>query len=325
MLKSCKGLLNRHAYKNPAVLRTRSLKAILWVLRWVFILALCYLFLFPVWYMFSTAFQDPASVNDPSVIFIPKTLSLTSIREMIDMLNYWRSAFLTLSIAVTGTLASLVSCSMVAYGFARFKFKGQNVLFALVILTLVIPPQTILPSMVLNFQFFDFGGLLSLLPGDMKSINLMDTIWTFLLPALFATGLRSGLFIFIFRQFFQGLPKDLEEAARIDGCSALRTYVRIIVPLAVPAFITVALFSFIWHWNDLYSSTMYFTSDVRPLMPLLNDLDQLLKRTDLSIDSYTARTYKSAAVLLTILPPLVLYLFTQKYFTESIERSGIVG
>lgn len=178
--------------------------------------------------------------------------------------------------------------------------------------------------MMLNFQFFDFGGLLSLLPGG-GSINLLNTVWTFVLPSLFATGLRSGVYIFIFRQFFLGLPKELEEAARIDGCGAVGTYVKIIVPLAVPAFITVTLFSFIWHWNDLYSASMFFTDDVKPLMPLLNTLDQLLERSSVGSSAYVARTYKASAPLLTILPPLVLYIFTQKYFTESIERSGIVG
>lgn len=274
--------------------------------------------------MVCTAFQDPTSVNDPSVILFPKKWSLESVKEMIEVLRYWDSAWLTLIIAVTSTLASLVSCSLVGYGLSRYKFKGQNLIFMLVVLTIIVPPQTILPSKLLNFQFFDFGGLLSLIPGK-PSVNLLNTVWTFVLPSLFATGLRSGLFIYIFKQFFSGLPKELEEAARIDGCSAMQTYVRIIIPLAVPAFITVTLFSFIWHWNDLYSSSMFFTNDVKPLMPLLNSLDTLLERSSIGSSAYVARTYKASATLLTILPPLILYIFTQKYFTESIERSGIVG
>ena len=314
----------RHSLRNGKVVRDRLIGALVWILRWVFILALSYLFVYPLLFLLSTAIMDPASVNDPSVILVPKVFSLASIKEMIELLSYWDSALLTLSIAVFSTLAALVSCSMVGYGFSRFEFKGKSILFILVVLTIIVPPQTILPSMVLNFQFFDFGGILSILPGEASSVNLLNTVWTFVLPSMFATGLRSGVFIFIFRQFFLGLPKDLEEAARIDGCGAIRTYVQIIIPLTVPAFITVALFSFIWHWNDLYSSIMYFTSDVRPLMPILNDLDTLLKNAG-TVATYAARTYKAAAALLTIIPPLVLYLFTQKYFTESIERSGIVG
>ncbi len=299
----------------------KTTRAIVWILRWVFILALSYLFVYPIIFMLSTSLQTPESVNDPSVIMVPKEVSLESITKMAELLNYWDSALLTLSIAVFSTLAALVSCSMVGYGLSRFEFKGKNILFMLVVLTIIVPPQTILPTMTLNFQFFDFGGILA--PFGVH-INLVNTIWTFVLPSMFATGLRAGVFIFIFRQFFLGLPKDLEEAARIDGCGAFRTYVQIITPLTIPAFITVMLFSFIWHWNDVYSSTMYFTTNVKPLMALLRDLSTILQR-GAGVSAYAARTYNAAALLLTVLPPLILYIFTQKHFTEGIERTGIVG
>ncbi|MBQ9964445.1 MAG: carbohydrate ABC transporter permease [Clostridia bacterium] len=325
MFDRYKSMIKHRSYKNPQVVRDKILSSVLWICRWVFILALCYLFLFPMFFLISTSLQDPSSVNDPSVIFIPKLISLDSIKEMISILNYWDSALLTLEIAVFSTLASLVSCSLVGYGFSRFNFKFKNVFFVLVILTIIVPRQVILPSLALNFQFFDFGGVLSLLPEGSDSINLVNTVWTFVLPSLFSTGLRSGVFIFIFRQFFLGLPKDLEEAARIDGCGAIRTYVRIIAPLAVPAFVTVALFSFVWHWNDLYSSSMFFSSEIKPLMPLLDNLSVLIDRADIGTTAYSARTYMASAPLLAVLPPLILYIFTQRFFTESIERSGIVG
>ncbi len=317
-----KKILKNNPHLEGGIILNKTTKGAVWLLRWVFMLAVSYLFIYPVIFMVSTGFQTPESINDPSVIMIPKELSLESIKGMGKMLNYWESAGLTFTIAFFSTLAALVSCSLVGYGLSRFNFKGKGLLFALVVLTIIVPPQTILPTMSLNFQFFDFGGILTLL--GIKPLNLMNTVWTFILPSAFATGIRSGVFIFIFRQFFIGLPKDLEEAARIDGCGAIRTYVQIIVPLAVPAFITVMLFSFIWHWNDLYSSSMYFTSDVKPLMALLQDLDVIMQR-GAGVSAYAARTYKAAALLLTVLPPLILYLFTQKHFTESIERTGIVG
>lgn len=315
----------KRSFKNPQVLRSRTVSVISWVLRWLFMIGLCYLFLFPLLFLLATSFQDPSSVNDPSIIWIPKKLSLMSINETIAIMDYWRSAGLTLLLAVSSTLCTLISCSLVGYGFARYKFWGKNILFGLVVLMIIIPPQTILPSMALNYQFFDFGGILSLLPGDKKFVNLLNTPWTFILPSFFATGLRSGLFIFIFRQFFLGMSKSLEEAARIDGCGALQTYIRIIVPMAVPAFVTVTLFSFTWHWNDLYSSAMYFTSDIRPLIPNLSNLKVLLSMANVGVTGYAARTYMAAAPLLTILPPLILYILTQRYFTESIERTGLVG
>ncbi len=324
MFARTKEMAKRGALKNPLVIRDRIIKCVSGVSRWLLMLALCYLFLFPVFFLISTSLQDPSSVNDPSVVFIPKKLSLESIMEMVDVLHYWDSALLTLEIAVFSTLASLVSCSMVGYGFSRFKFRFKNLFFILVILTIIVPRQVILPNLALNFQFFDFGGILSLVSQD-SSINLMNTVWTFVLPSLFATGLRSGIFVFIFRQFFLGLPKDLEEAARIDGCGGIRTFVQIIAPLAVPAFVTVSLFSFVWHWNDLYSSSMFFTTEIKPLMPLLDNLSVLIERAEIGTNAYVARTYMASAPLLAMLPPLVLYILTQRFFTESIERSGIVG
>ena len=308
---------------DPQVLRNKTVSMVVWILQWLFIIGLSYLFLFPIIFLITTSLQDPASVNDPSIIWIPKKLSLVSLKETIIILDYWRSAGLTIFVSVISTLCTLLSCSLVGYGFARFKFPGKNLLFMLVVLTIILPPQTILPSMTLNFNYFHFGGILSLIPGK-PTINLLDTPFTFVLPSLFASGLRGGLFIFIFRQFFWGIPKALEEAARIDGCSAFNTFIRIIVPIAVPVFITVTLFSFVWHWNDLYSATMYFT-DVRLLTPNLNNLDRLLATSTVDVKGYAARTYMAAAPLLVILPPLILYIFTQRYFTESIERTGIVG
>ena len=324
MFGRTKEMAKRGALKNPLVIRDRVVKAVSGISRWMLMIGLCYLFLFPVFFLISTSLQDPSSVNDPSVVFIPKKLSLESILEMVDVLHYWDSALLTLEIAVFSTLASLVSCSMVGYGFSRFKFRGKNLFFILVILTIIVPRQVILPNLALNFQFFDFGGILSLVSSN-SSINLMNTVWTFVLPSLFATGLRSGIFIFIFRQFFLGLPKDLEEAARIDGCGGIRTFVQIIAPLAVPAFVTVSLFSFVWHWNDLYSSSMFFTTEIKPLMPLLDNLSVLIERAEIGTNAYVARTYMASAPLLAMLPPLLLYIVTQRFFTESIERSGIVG
>lgn len=326
MFESEKRFFQKKLYKNPLILKDRSVGLAVGILKLVFIIGLCYLFLFPIFYMSSTALQGPEAANDPSVIWIPKAISLVSIKGVIDVLDYWKSIGLTATIAIGSTIASVISCSLVGYGFARFDFKEKKFAFALVLLTIIVPPQTILMSTYINYRFFDFSGLLSIFSGT--SINLLNTPWTFILPSLFASGLRSGLFIFVFIQSFKGLPKDLEEAAAIDGCGPLPTYFKIMVPLAVPAFITVILFSFIWHWNDLYSSAMYFNEELRPITVRLSELSTLLQNAQIysqDMSPFEIRSYMQAGALLTVLPPLVLYIFTQKYFTESIERTGIVG
>lgn len=321
--ESGKGLFTE---RNAYLIKNSSVRIVLKVLRALFLFGLCYLFLFPLFYMLSTAMQSPESAADPSVIWLPRELSFNSIQTAVRFLNYWSSMALTGSVAVFSTLGTLLSCSLVGYSLARFKYPGRNLTFALVLLTIIVPPQTLIMSSYVNFRFFDFGGILSLFGG--KYINLINTQWTFILPSLFASGLRAGIFIFIFRQFFSGMPKDLEEAAKIDGCGVLKTFLRIIVPLAVPAFITVCLFSFIWHWNEYYSSSMYFTEgSMRFLSVQLRDLSESLKQGGLVSGGSPLhiRTYLQAGAFMTVLPPLILYVFTQRYFTESIERTGIVG
>lgn len=306
---------------------------ILWkVFRFFLLLGICYIFLFPVLYMISIAVRGPDTVNDPSIVWIPREISLSSIKTATEILEYPRAITATLILSVGGTIGSLISCSLVGYGFARFNFKEKGFLFALVILTIIVPPQTTIISSFINYRNFDFFGITKLLhliiPDIPSSISLVNTVWTFILPAFFASGLRAGLFIFIFRQFFAGMPKDLEEAAWIDGCGTFRTFVQVMLPLAKSAFITVLLFSFVWHWNDYVQSSMYFNAN-QPISVMLNQMQSLLQDAKI-FDVVTntpdeIRTYLQAGCLLTILPPLILYIFTQRLFTESIERTGIVG
>ncbi len=319
--------------QNAETYLKRNGTGIIWkIFRFLLLIGICYIFLFPVIYMLSVAVRGPDTVNDPSVVWIPREFSLDSIKTAIDILEYPRAITTTLIIAVASTVGSLISCSLAGYGFARFKFREKNIAFALVMLTIIVPPQTTIISSFVNYRNFDCFGILKLVhlifPSVDAGINLINTPWTFILPAFFGAGLRAGLFIYIFRQFFAGMPKDLEEAAMIDGCGALRTFVQVMLPLAKSAFITVLLFSFVWHWNDYVQAAMYF-NDNQPISVMLNQMQSLLQDAKLfNVVTNTPdeiRTYLQAGCLLTILPPLVLYVFTQRFFTESIERTGIVG
>lgn len=311
----------------------RNAAGIVWkIFRFLLLVGVCYIFLFPLLYMLSVAVRGPDTVNDPSIVWIPREFSLSSVKTAIEILEYPRAVTTTLVITLGGTLGSLLACSLVGYGFARFQFKEKNFAFAMVLLTIIVPPQTTIISQFINYRNFSVFGILTVLhaiiPSIPGSISLINTPWTLILPAVFAVGIRAGLYIYIFRQFFTGMPKDLEEAAMIDGCGALRTFVQVMLPLAKSAIITVLLFSFIWHWNDYFQSSMYF-NDNQPISVMLNQMQSLLQDQKL-FDIVTntpdeIRTYLQAGCLLTVLPPLVLYIFTQRFFTESIERTGIVG
>lgn len=294
------------------------------VFRFCFIFGFSYLFLFPVFYMLSTALQNPNDALNPFAVWLPTSISFQSFGEAFKYLDFKNSAVLTLLITVFSTIGTLFSCSLVGYAFARYKFPLKNLLFAFVILMIMVPPQTLIMSNYLLYRFFDFGGILKIFG---TSINLLGTPWVFILPSFMAAGLRAGLYIFIFRQFFSGLSKELEEAASIDGCGAIRTFYKIMLPLAVPAFVTVLLFSVIWYWNDYYNSAIYFVSESKPLMVMLKNLSNALEIGGVIGGStpLTSRMYLQAGAFISILPLLIMYLFFQKFFTESIERTGIVG
>lgn len=309
-------------------------KILMWSFRTVFIFGMCYLFLFPILYFLSVAIRDASSVSDPTVVWIPKSISFESITQAMKYLDYLPSVSLTIFISVLSTVGSLISCSLVGYGLARFNFFEKKLIFALVIFTIIVPPQTILVPSYLNYRYFNPAGILTLFKG-LSGVEYIDFTemplapLTFILPSLLAVGIRAGLFTFIFRQFFKGIPKELEEAASIDGCGHMKIYLKIILPLAIPSIITVLLFSFIWHWNDYYASAIYFPGDLKPISVMLSNLTAALKQDGMgaqtNIEPYKLRTFLAAGSLLTILPPLTVYMFTQKYFTESIERTGIVG
>lgn len=310
--------------------------------RTVLIIGMAYVFLFPVLYLVSMSIRDAATVSDPSIVWVPKVLSLESIQKAWDVMNYSQTALLSLLIAITSTAAACISCSLVGYGLSRFKFAEKNLLFFVVILMIIVPPYTVLIPSYMNFRFFDLLGFLRLFTSETFPgyINLTDTtawswlpfasnsVFTFILPSMFATGLRAGLFIFIFRQNFLGMPKDLEEAACIDGCSPMGTFIRVIAPLAKSSFITVILFSFVWHWNEYSTSAIYFLGDIKPVAVMLNSLKNSLFQSNpefIVLSHDLMRTYLAAGALLVVIPPLLLYIFAQRHFTESIERTGIVG
>ncbi len=295
------------------------------------LLGLAYVILYPVIFCLSQAFRDPMDMYDATVIYLPRHFTLENFQRAWDFLNYPVILMNTINVSLWPTLLQLASCALAGYGFARFKFPGKGILFGLVILTLIVPPQTIAVPMFTNFRYFDpfwvFSGLNAIGVMPNPYIDITDTLWSFILPALFASGLRSGLFIFVYRQFFRGFPKELEEAAYIDGCGAFKTFLRILVPNAAPAFTTVFLFSLVWYWNDYFTVPLFLPrTDV--MSNSLSNMWKMMTNTGgpyADVDDLLVYPIYRAGILLYILPLLILFLILQRKFTESIERSGIVG
>ncbi len=295
--------------------------------RAILLLALSYIVLYPLLYMISSAFTPMSQATDPSVVWVPRSLTFENFAFAFAALDYMDSLWVTLSIEIVSGLIEVFTCSVIAYGFARFKFPCQSLLFAMVVLTIIVPPQAIIVPLYLNFSNVDPLGIISGINsifGTNMRVNLLNTGWTFYIPSLFGVGLRSGLFIFIYRQFFLGLPNELEEAARIDGASAVRTFLNVVLPSSGAAIVCVFIFSMIWHWNDYYLSAMYL-SDRFPLSFNLSMISDNVFTAGNGVVFTATKNVVMAGCLLFILPPLVFYMILQRKFIQSIDRVGIVG
>lgn len=322
--------MKRDAYAQAAAQkRRRRLQALIYALtRSVVLAGLSFVLLYPILYIFSMAFRPSNEVLDPLVVWIPRTFTLENIRSAFSGMQYMNSLWQSMRISLVSSFISVMVYSLVGYGFARFEFRLKKFLFAILIFTIILPPQAILIPQYLDnsyFDFFLFGRLIGLFTGTPLTVNLLDSVWAFYLPALFGAGVRSGILIFIFIQFYRGLPKELEDAAYIDGCGPFRTFTRIMLPNSTPALITVILFSAVWYWNDSQYSGMFLV--VNQTLPLrLSNLQTVLNSAaGQNLDPYQLSVLMPAGCLLFILPPLILYIVFQRYFTESIERTGLVG
>lgn len=283
----------------------------LWgIVRALVLLEISFVLVYPLLYTLTVAFRPPAELNDPVVVWIPKTITFSNVLNVWSFIDFPKLLMNTVLIDVVSAILQTIICCCIGYGFARFRFKERSFLFALVVITIVLPPQ-----MVTIGNFIQF-----------KSMGILDTPLAFFLPAITGNGIRSGLFIFIFRQFFVNMPGDLEDAAYIDGCGPLKTYLKIMLPNAIAPIIIVLLFSMVWYWNDTFFAGMYLeqTQTISiALETLKNNLSIMIP--GIQADQFTISCYMQSGVILTIAPLLIMYILLQKHFTESIVRTGLVG
>ncbi|MFQ8952085.1 MAG: carbohydrate ABC transporter permease [Oscillospiraceae bacterium] len=244
----------------------------------------------------------------------------------LEAIDYKDSIISTVKYEIVSAVIEILICSFIAYGLARFDFKGKKFLNFVLLLTILVPVQMIIVPIMTNYSQLDVIGILGLLnrfTGIDLRPNILGTVWTFYLPSIFGVGLRSGILIYIYIQFFSGLPKELEEAAWIDGAGLFRTFFSIAVPSSSVVYTTVTLFALIWHWNDYYLAVMYL-SDKFPLAVRIYDIDNLITAVNIW-GGGSAVAIKSAACFMFIAPMLVIYLFMQRKFVQSIDRVGITG
>lgn len=332
--------------EHTAYLRRKAILSKVWpFFRFLILFGLCFVILYPLIYMFSTAFRPNVQMTDPSVIWLPKSLTMSNMIDVWDAMDFGPTLLNTLKLNIVCSLLSVVVCALTGYGLARFNFKGKGICFAVVIMQIIVPPQITVIPLYLQWAFFKGFGLIELAAkmgattflgmriqtmtdgsGDLYASMINNPIVMYA-PALFVNGIKSGLFIFIFRQFFRGLPIELEDAAYLDGCGPFKTFIRIMVPNAASSFLTVFLFAIVWYWNDYYVSSTFFTQNHTVALQL-RKLSDTLDQTIFSGNQVGTRkkiVWLESGCLLSIAPILVMYIFLQKYFTEGLARSGLTG
>lgn len=288
------------------------------ILLYLVLFDLAFVFIYPFLTMILDAFKSDADLLNSTVKWIPTELTFVNFKLAISELHYLDYLKNSIIIVVVATFGHAAVCSFIGYGFARYNFVGKSALFAGVILSMLVPTQ------VLIFPLY----------GMYASAGFLNTYLPLLVPCFFGFGLRGGFYIFLFRQFFVGLPHEMEEAARIDGCGPLRTYLKIMLPMSKSSLLVCAVLSVVWHWNDSFEPSIYLNS--APQLQLLTaripemyeklalfseEAVEGIEAADLVINQGTVM----AATFLVILPLLVIYMFVQKQFMEGVERSGLTG
>lgn len=265
-----------------------------------------FIFVLPILYMLIISVFTKADLLDSSIRWIPVHFHWQNYLDAIRMVNYQRSVLVTLFVTVVAIFGQITFCSLAGYALGRIDFPGKKWIFGAVVLVLIIPAQAVILP---NYFFFSW-------------LQMAHTVWPLVLPELFGNGLYGALFTFVFRQVFLGIPKDLEDAAAIDGAGIVTTFTRIMAPLAKTAYITVGLFSFVWHWNEYARPLYYLEGNNQTLTLALSSLFVW----DFHIGAYVANdAVQGAGVILVMAPVILIYIFVQKYFVQGVQLTGLKG
>ncbi len=383
---------------------SRILLRIFWL---VLMVGISYIVLYPFLTKIAGSVMAPEDFVDVTVRLIPKHFTLDIYKAIASELGYWAAFRNTFLLSLITAVIQTMICALIGYGFAKFKFKGRNIVFLLVILTMIVPHQTLQLSMFMKFRYFDILGIVRLFKGGgiqifgfnikdigavseivdettgevireakagwfagffekldilkfkqsdgtwgdtlnlfkyyvqrrgnmvakyrysfeftQNGVNLTNTYIPMVLLSLGGLGFKNGLYIFLFRQFFRGIPDELEESAYIDGSGTFRTFVQIILPLSIPMLITVFLFSFSWQWTDEFYTNLFFPSDtVNMLVKLVGKIPSSLKTEYAGQELYYS-AIRNTCGLMIIFPLVIIYAFLQRFLVQGIEQSGLAN
>ena len=280
---------SRNRKSGGYILKNRLKKGTVSLIRGLLLFGLCFMIIQPLLTRFAVSLMEESDLYDSTVVLLPRHLTLDNYRIVADLTSFFRKDFPyldsmlnTLWVSLLVSLLQIISCTLVGYGFARYNFPLKKFWFACVIAVIIIPPQTISISLYANFN----------------------------------------------STYFQGIPKSLEEAAFVDGCSTMRTFVKIMLPDAIPTIASCFLFSFVWQWTDLFYTRSFFKT-INMYSVKLSGMSTQMTRyfsqdTNNAVIIPQAREQQliNIGVLICVIPLIILYIFTQKTFVQSIAMSG---
>ncbi len=288
------------------------LSLLLSLLRFLLVFGLAFIILKPFIYKILMAFMSPDDLLDSTVQLIPRHPSLYYWKVALEGMNLAKAGVNTVLLSLSIGLIQVIACTMIGYGLGRFRFKGANLAFVMVIIIMMVPQQVISIAQYLGFVYFGIGNM---------TVSLVDSFIPLYILSFTGLGIKEGLYIYLMREFFRSIPKDLEEAAYIDGAGSIRTFISIMLPNARTMMVTVFLFSFCWQWTDTVYSSLYFSE----LPVFANTIEGIYVRVGLALDPIGSAIAQNAAAMLIIIPLLALFMVCQKSLVKSIAVSGMAN
>ena len=309
------------------------IKIVMNFFRFILMLGVSYVILYPFLTKIAGSFMTKEDIVDATVSLIPKHFTLEIYNAIITENHYFQALFNTLMLSLLCAIFQTFVACLIGYGLAKFKFKGNKLIMVMVVVTMIIPHATMKLALIQHFTNFDiltviawnYTGPIELILGE--PLHLTNSYWPLVLLSVFGLAFKNGLYIYLMRQFFKGVPDELEESAYVDGSGTFRTFFQIILPLSVPMMITIFLFSFSWQWTDEFYTKIFFFSDIDKiyLMPdIINNVPRTLM-TEYAGQELYYNVINNTAGMMAIAPLIILYLFCQRYLVQGIERSGLVG
>lgn len=302
--------------------KTNVLKVLAKIFVYLLLIEISFIIIYPLFTKLSASFMSEEDMYDRTVTFIARHPTVENFVTVFEESSFLEALGNTFLVALLSAILQTAICSITGFGLAKLKSKLGKVVMGIVVLSILIPNQVILIPLYLKFRFFDIFGIYKLITG-VQGIKMMNTLWPIVILSITGYGFKNGLYIFIMRQFYKGVPEELEEAAAIDGYGTFATFFSIILPMAVPTMITIFMFAFSWQWTDTFYSGIFFSN----LKVLANTIFTMSSAASgaASMGAYSASMLLHTGVLMAILPLIIIYIIAQRWIIGGIERSGLVG